>query len=299
MSNVGKRVWRKVRKFSSREMTIATEQTGPEDHADRKEDRAIASRPGADSGEPTFAGGLSLDLSPRKVARVMTLIASALVLLSLISALVTLLGGPWVQLVNVDSDLSLPAWYSALTLLFASILLAVIAHAKRGSENSIYVRHWAILAAIFLFLCCDEMLRLHERMALSLLLPSLEALGYTPSGIFYYSWTLVYLPLLVVFCLAYLRFWKNLPARIRSLFLAAGTVFVGGAIGVEMFGSWYESTFGQGGAVLLLAAQVEELMEMVGVIIFVYALMTYLASHLRVGELRIHLSPSAPHRDSP
>lgn len=210
-------------------------------------------------------------------------------LLSLISGIVGLLGGPWILLIDVGSDLSVPSWYSALLLLLASALLAVIAFAVRSGDDPRYARRWAILSGVFAYLCCDEMLRIHERMAATLLEPALDAaFGFAPGGILYYSWVLVYVPLLLVFCLAYPRLWLGLLARIRRLFLAAGVTYVGGAVGAEAFSAYYESAQGPGAPIFFMT-QVEEPMEMLGAVIFLYALMTYLTSYLRVDELRFGL----------
>jgi hypothetical protein len=193
-------------------------------------------------------------------------------------------GGLWVLVVNVDHDLSLPSWYSALLLLLASGLLAAITYAKR-IEGSHYVRHWAVLSVIFLFLSCDEMLRIHERIANVLIKPALDALGFVPSGILHYPWVLLYGPLVLVFVLAYFKFWLNLPSQIRMLFLVAGAFYVGGALGVELIAAWFDSA---GSAIgVFLAAHAEELMEMLGAVIFAYALMIYLREHLGVREVQL------------
>lgn len=233
-----------------------------------------------------------MDLAPAKVARAMVLLVLGLVMLSLVNSLVGLLGGPVVQVLAVAYDLSLSSWYSAIALLFASILLATIGLARRTGNDSRYARRWAVLAAIFLFLSCDEMLRIHERVALTLVRPTLESLGYSPTGLLYYSWVILYVPLLVVFVLAYLGFWLDLPARTRRLMFTAGALFVGGAVGVEMLNSWYESTLGAS-PVIVAATHVEEMLEMLGVVVLVYALMDHLGSHLRIRELRLRLRDPA------
>lgn len=186
--------------------------------------------------------------------------------------------------VNVDHDLSLPSWYSALLLLLASGLLAAITYAKR-IEGSHYVRHWAVLSVIFLFLSCDEMLRIHERIANVLIKPALDALGFVPSGILHYPWVLLYGPLVLVFVLAYFKFWLNLPSQIRMLFLVAGAFYVGGALGVELIAAWFDSAGSDIG--VFLAAHAEELMEMLGAVIFAYALMSYLRERLGVKEVQL------------
>lgn len=261
------------------------------DSGDRR-DRSLAPRQDPSSttarGEAS-APELSLKLSPAKVARALFLVVSMLVLLSFVNTLVGLFLGPVVRLFAVAYDVSLPAWYSSLALLLASVLLTIIALVRKSRGNLRYVRRWALLAAIFFFLSCDEMLGLHESMAIALLQPALASLfGYEPTGILYYSWVIVYVPLVLIFALMYLRFWVDLPSRVRTLFLASGTLFIAGSVGVEMFNSWYESTIGAS-TVIIMMTHVEELLEMLGVVVFIYALMSYLSVHLGVKELRIRL----------
>ena len=244
-------------------------------------------RPDAGGSEGS-APGLSLRVLPERVARALVYIAVSLALLSFVSGLIWFAGiGPWIRVVNVDHDLSLPSWFSAVLLLFASVLLAAMAYAKRSEANPRYGRHWAALAIIFLFLSCDEMIRFHERMANVLVWPALDALGIVPAAMLSNPWVLVYGPLVLVFALAYLRFWLNLPSRVKNLFFAAGALYVGGALGVELATAWYnaaDSDFG-----VFMTTHLEELMEMLGAVVFVYALMTYMVTHQRLGSLHIRL----------
>lgn len=157
--------------------------------------------------------GLSLSLSAERITRVLLLVAAALVVLSLAIGFVWLLGGPFVRLFYVGADLSLPSWYSALILALASTLLATIACSVRAGESPRYARRWTILAVIFAYLSCDEMLRLHERMTDTALRPALEFMDFAPAGFLYYPWVLVYAPLVAIFALAYLGFWRALDRK--------------------------------------------------------------------------------------
>lgn len=58
----------------------------------------------------TPPGGFTLNLSAEGVARVLLVIAAALVATSLAAALVGLLGGPFVRLLYVGADLNLPSF---------------------------------------------------------------------------------------------------------------------------------------------------------------------------------------------
>lgn len=244
-------------------------------------------RPGAEDSEDSTPG-LSLSVLPEKVTRALVYIAVSLALLSFVSGLLWFAGvGPWIRVLNVDNDLSIPSWFSAVLLLFSSLLLAAIAYAKRFEANPRYGRRWTALAIIFLFLSCDEMIRIHERMANVLVWPTLDALGIVPAGMLSNPWVLVYGPLVLIFVLAYLGFWLDLPARVKRLFFAAGALYVGGALGVELATAWYNAADNDFG--IFLTTHLEELMEMLGAIVFAYALMTYMVLHRRLASLHIRL----------
>lgn len=108
------------------------------------------------------------------------------------------------------------------------------------------------------------------------------------SGFFYFAWVVP--AALFVFVLAgiYLRFWWRLPARTRYLLLAAGGLFLSGALGVEAVTARYVE--GNGFANLTYAAlsTVEEFLEMVGASLFLYTLVAYLGRSVQVVALEFY-----------
>ena len=54
-----------------------------------------------------------------------------------------------------EYDANLTTWYSSVTLLFCSLLLAIIALSKK-QEGDRFSRHWKILAIIFAIMSLDE-----------------------------------------------------------------------------------------------------------------------------------------------
>lgn len=85
--------------------------------------------------------------------------------------------------------------------------------------------------------------------------------------------------MVVVFMIlaAFFKFWLHLPVRTKVLFAAAVAIFIGGAVGVEMYSAWYRSEMGgvnfeyRG-----LLAALEEGMEKLGILVLIYALLDYL-----------------------
>jgi len=79
-----------------------------------------------------------------------------------------------------------------------------------------------------------------------------------------------------LFLLVYWKFIIDLNPTIRKLFLMAGAIYVGGAIGMEMIDGFYFDVYGQDLTYELLTI-LEEVGEMLGIAIFIYALCYYLS----------------------
>ncbi len=178
---------------------------------------------------------------------------------------------------NVDKEKNLPTWFSAAVLMLSACILWEVATATKASGDR-YARYWRGLSIIFAMLSLDEVAQAHEIASRSELL--------TIGGASYLSWMVPVIPLVLVFGLSYLRFLTHLPASTRWRMVAAGCVFLGGAVGVEILGAFVGRTpTGQlqpGGAYLqyLVMASIEELLEMLGSILFMYTAATHL-QHLR------------------
>jgi hypothetical protein len=122
----------------------------------------------------------------------------------------------------------------------------------------------------------------------------MSIIGKPTSGLLYYSWVIPAIVFAVVTFLCYLRFLAHLPKRMKRLLFAAGSIFVMGAIGMEMLSSRLQSPYGWRNwetipdsikIIIGLQTAVEELFEMIGVVIFVYALLSYVSSY--VGEITL------------
>jgi len=191
-------------------------------------------------------------------------------------------------LVDVGEEDNVPTWYSAVQLQLSSILLAAIAIAKRRRREG-YALHWAILSSIFLYLSLDEVASQHEELSNGVISSLGRDLLDLNSGFFHQFWVVPGIVFTLVFLLAYLRFLAHLPSETRRLFVIAGTLFVLGALGAEMLQARVISSYAMEGwanvgglpkiAVGLLGS-LEELLEMLGIVVFIFALLSYMSSHL-------------------
>ncbi len=197
----------------------------------------------------------------------------------------------FIRLFNPNGEANIIAWYSSSALLLSSLLLGIITLSKKKNYDS-YTLHWGILSLIFLYLSVDEAAIIHE-MAVKPL-RDLFDLG----GFFYYSWIIPAGIAVLIFGLAYVKFLTHLPSKTRWLFLVAGGIFVGGAIGLESISGLLDHLYSQGriasDEVVIIFETIEEFMEMMGIALFIYALLDYASSHLR--QMSFHIGNQQPEK---
>lgn len=185
-----------------------------------------------------------------------------------------------VELFDLDSENNLPTWYSTISLFFCSIILLLIGLVKKNVKDKFYL-HWIILSIIFTILSLDENIQLHEK--------TISPLRnfFNSSGIFYFAWTIPAIFLLFFLFFFFLKFLKNLPTKSRILFLFSGSIFITGSIGGEFVGGYCHSLIGHENLVYALITNFEEILEMTGILSFIYALLDYMSLHLI--DLRIRI----------
>ncbi len=172
---------------------------------------------------------------------------------------------------NMNEEISIPTWFAIILLLASSGILWMTGTIKTLAKDA-FAKYWKILAVIFLFLSIDEGSSIHE--TLSVLVR--DALGIR-EGIFYYAWVIPAFFLLVVLAFWLFKFWQNLSLSIRWLIFWAGLLYIGGALGVEMLGSYYVTKLGGYDFNYFLLIAAEEGLEKLGLIVFIYALLKHLA----------------------
>lgn len=175
-----------------------------------------------------------------------------------------------VPLFDFNTERNIPTLYSSIALIFSSILLLFITVIRKNLKSS-YIM-WFGLSLIFLFLSIDEISVIHERLGK----PTREA--FETSGFFYYAWIIPYGVGLIGFIVAYSKFLFDLPKRTRILFLVSGFTFISGAIGFEMLGGRQDELYGSGNILYCFYYTCEEFLEMTGIAIFTYSLLSYIVT---------------------
>lgn len=190
------------------------------------------------------------------------------------------------RLIRLDKEQNLPTFYSSVLLLSSSLLLMTIWYKAKLTQDS-QRNYWLGLALIFMFLAIDEFVKIHE----GLIEPVRELLG--TSGALRFAWVIPYGIATALIGLIYSRFLWTLEPMVRWPIVFGGIVYVGGAIGMEMVGSYYVDSHGYAydsklvdtDMTYMLIASVEEVFEMLGLVIFLYALC--IAIQRYVGTLQI------------
>ncbi len=196
------------------------------------------------------------------------------------------------DLLSVNVEQSIPTWFSVLLLFNVAVLLALIARAKQ-IEHAPFSAYWYGLAGVFVYLSMDEGAVIHEIFADSV------RETFKTGGFLFFGWQIVAVPLVILFILLYLRFLWNLPARYQRLFMLSGAIYVGGALIIEAISASVFSIDGE--SVLYLAiATIEESCEMLGMVLFIYTLLSYMVEmgygyQLVVGD-SVAISAPAPER---
>lgn len=158
---------------------------------------------------------------------------------------------------DLDEEESFGTWFSAVMLLVASTILIYQARVLRAREDA-WFRYWMILGWAFCLLSIDEVVGLHELM----------------NTVFEKkSWTLAGFGVLVFTGLAYLPFLWHYRWRTAILFVIAGAIYGGGAVGIEHFSGTDINSLRYN-----MLTGLEEGMEMLGIIILIYAALDFIRS---------------------
>ncbi len=189
----------------------------------------------------------------------------------------------WTRIFNLDREMNIPTWYSGLMLVSCGLIIRGIFAIKK-SQSDRFWRQWRILSIIFFILAIDEIASIHEILIIDDLADALNL----PS--FWHSvWVIPGTILVAIFIWKYWKFILYLPKELRRYFLIAISLYVGGALGMEMVGSYYDGIDGQQNLVYAMLATIEEVMEMMGCVVFIYGLLTYLGELSAGVQVNFHI----------
>lgn len=187
-------------------------------------------------------------------------------------------------LFDFDREANIPTFYSAMMLFVCAILLFFI-YTNSGMKR-VFRLQWLLLSILFAFLALDEFAVIHERL-IDIMQEKLNLSGY-----FFYGWVIPYGTVVLLLGFFLVPFLRKLPAKIRTLFLLSAALFLLGAIGMEMIGGEHAETHGIFTPVYAVMYSAEELLEMLGIAFFIYALLTYIVDFFGFDTIHIKVKPS-------
>ncbi len=227
---------------------------------------------------------LKICLAPRVIVKYLIIVVIFLTLVSTgiqIGKYVFDYRADWTTMFNLDRELNLPTWYSSFMLGTCSILLKTIAIGKKRQGDR-FSQDWQLLSSIFLLLAIDEVLSIHE----ILIIPEVSKALNLP-WFLHSMWVIPGTIFTIWFARRFSQFSFHLPYKSRQHFFSAAFFYVGGALIMEMVGSHIAEAEGQQNLLYALTATLEEVMEMIGLIIFIYGLLCYLRQWLDKLDLEI------------
>lgn len=161
-------------------------------------------------------------------------------------------------------------WYSAALLLLLAVGFGGHAYLLARADRA--WRACAALGVIAAVLSADESAAIHEQLG-----RAAEFLDVSVSWTF--GWLILGIPFAVAAAAALLWLARALPPALRRRLITAGVLFLGGALGMEAVGGWVVSgESGEdslpGGVAYQLAQLAEEGLEVAGILVALWAVLT-------------------------
>ncbi|MGC1489317.1 MAG: hypothetical protein WA784_16165 [Albidovulum sp.] len=171
-------------------------------------------------------------------------------------------------LFDLNQEMNVPTWFSVTQLgAVTATLWCISCAAKARGQRPL---PWNGLVVLFLYLSIDEMTDIHGLWGSAYLGQPIAA--PVVNG---FAWLVPAGVVVAVVVAIYLRWVLSLPSVTRNLFILAGAVFVTGGLGFELVGKEVaDATFFN--PAYILASTLEEMLEMLGVAIMLYAAINHL-----------------------
>ena len=218
-------------------------------------------------------------VSSKKVFQILFIISSLLIIASVAGQIMKyIFGHPTVyglvHLFNVNREQNIPTLFNVLLLISCSVLLSLIFYLHRKQVAGLKM-YWATLAIGFVYMAIDEFAQLHENIGISFI----PLIGDHSHGFLYYSWVVPAFALIIFLALFFSNFLFKLPKTTCVSFIIAGIIYLTGLLGIEMLGGYYHELHGNENLTYSLISTLEESLEMLGLILFIRALLDYLSAH--------------------
>jgi len=213
---------------------------------------------------------MNLELQPKKILLLLLGALLIIAVLHIVSWVPVFLGQQDYTIIffDVTEEGNIPTLFSTCLLLINGLLTLMIAYAERSVRGRFL--YWLVLGLAFLWMGMDETIMIHEYIS-----DWLHAHLQT-TGIFRFAWVIPYGIAVLIFIAFYTRFFLSLPTVTKKWLSISGTVYLLGAVGMEMLGSYRYDGHGFD-SVYNIINGFEELTEMTGAILLIYTFLNYLA----------------------
>lgn len=205
------------------------------------------------------------------IARILLFIFVALSATNAVAQALLIFRGHHVQmgfyaLVDLDGEGNLPTIYSGALMLAIAAVLGVTGRRLHRDGARGWLNHY-FMAALFVYLACDEVFSLHERLS-----AVVDSVVRTP---LVFSWVLPGAAFTIAVFLLSLGFLRSLDTVTRHLVLIAGAMFVGGALGLELVEGWRwaVATNPQYDPINIVCFSIEEMLELSAMSLMLYAML--------------------------
>lgn len=215
-------------------------------------------------------------ISPKKLTRLLFAIIFLLILVEMIGQTSKLYWGHrslcgFVWLFDGEEHGNIPHWFKAILMLIISTTLFFIYRIQKSDQDR-FKTHWLFLSLIFFIMHIIQSTNVHNALS-----PCIRtALGV--GGMLTYAWVIPGMVIVIALGLIYLHFFIKLPPKTRLLFFVAGFLYVIGALVFEMATAYYMVRYGMEDMGFVALSVVHEAMKMIGLVLFIQALMDLLGS---------------------
>ncbi len=223
-----------------------------------------------------------VEFDPRVLRNRMLIIAVLMTVMGLAAEVCDAVWQPdWgpdvVVLLSVSYEKNLPTWYAS-TLLAISALMTALTALHVGQNGQRHPRRWMVLALALAYVSFDEAVELHEEMST----------WFDTSGVLYFGWVMPAAAAVLVLGIYMWPWLHDLPRPARARFVLSGVCYVGGALVMELpLGYWTEMA-GADNLVYAAIDAVEECLELAGISLYLYALLSMHGP----GPVRVSLRPT-------
>jgi hypothetical protein len=189
-------------------------------------------------------------------------------------------------LLDTNQEETIPTVYSVGLFLFAGGLLAAIA-AGRRRDSAPFALYWGGLGLVFTLLSLDDAASLHERTMQPARALIYSKLAIDDNGFLEFAWVIFGMAFVLVLTAIYLRFFFHLPRRTKLLFILAAGLFIVGTISLEMMNGYFVRRYGNETTIKLVLEVLEEGVENLGLVVFIYALFDYFRTNVQPLTVRV------------